>query len=711
MRRSDPRQWMGCAALLLAGGVARAAPPQDVTTLDRVQVTATRTPHDPNDVPAAISVVDTRAPRRHDGLGASVAEQLPGVPGVLARTRQNFAQDEQLSIRGFGTRAAFGIRGVRLYVDGIPATMPDGQGQLSHFPLLDAARIEVLRGPFSALYGNAAGGVLQLFTVDGVAPREIGVAAGVGSDGSGRVGGELRDARGDADYVLGLNHFATDGYRAHSRAERTLFNGKVNIARADTQLTVVANALAAPDALDPLGLDRAQFESDPRQAIDAALRFNTRKYVSQGQIGATLAHAIGERVQLRLLAYAGQRETTQFLAIPVATQVNPLSGGGVVDLSAPYAGVDARWTWAATLAQRPFEIVAGIGLDRQQQDRHGYENFLGAQLGVRGALRLSQDDDVRAFDQYAQATWQPAVDWSLMAGVRHSDIRFHSRDRYITVDNPDDSGEVRYHATSPVVGVGWKPSPQWQWFAAWGRGFETPTFNELSYRNDGGSGPNFALRAARMRSTEAGVKFRRGEAASEFVLFRADTRDELTVATSSGGRTTFQNAGAARRQGAEWSARAPLGARARGELALTWLDATFRDDFLACTSTPCAVASTPVAAGTRLPGVPRMTAYAALQWGDETGWYLRLDAQHVGAVPVNNVDDERAPAYTVVGTSAGYGYRGRHGEGRFFLAIDNLLDRAYAGSVIVNEGSRRYYEPAADRTFGAGVQWRWHAAR
>jgi len=700
-----------CLAVALGmAGTATAAPPDTITTLEQVQVSASRTPHAPREVAAAVSIVPIRNHAR-DTLGATVAEHLVGVPGVLARSRQNFAQDEQLSIRGFGTRASFGIRGVRLYVDGIPATTPDGQGQLSHFPLMDAARIEVLRGPFSALYGNAAGGVVQLFTVDGTTPREIGASVAGGSFGSRRVSVELRDAQGDIAYVAGLNHFAGDGYRKHSRAERTLFHGKATLTRGATRLTLVANALAAPNAQDPLGLDRAQFAADPQQAIEAARRFNTRKSVTQHQLGATLAHDFTPDTQLQVMAYAGQRDITQFLAIPVAVQANPLHGGGVIDLSSPYAGLDARWTRRFALTNGELEVVAGLNLERQRQDRRGYENFVGDQLGVRGALRLSQADEVRAIDPYAQLHWRPAPDWTLMLGARHSDIRFQSHDRYVTAGNPDDSGRVRYRATSPVAGVSWTPAPQWQWFAARGRGFETPTFNELAYRSDGGSGPNFALQPARTRSGETGVRFRSGEASAELVLFRADTRDELAVATSRGGRTTFQNAGTARRQGVEWAGRVPLGAQLRGEWALTWLDASYREAFLACATTPCAVPDTVVARGTRIPGVPHSSAYVALQLGGARGWHARVEAQHIGAVPVNLFDDERASSYTVVGVSSGYGLRTTSGEGRVFVAIGNLFDRRYVGSVIVNESNRRYYEPAPGRTLQAGFEWRWHDAR
>jgi iron complex outermembrane receptor protein len=681
---------------------AQTQPPVE---LDRIQVTATRLPETARDVPASVSIIE-----RHDGrtdtLGAALSERLATVPGLLARDRHNYAQDEQISIRGFGTRASFGMRGVRLYLDGVPATMPDGQGQVSHIPLAFARRIEVLRGPFSVLYGNAAGGVVQVFTDDPASPGQLRATGAFGPDAARRLSLDANGAGDTVGWLAGAQHFKTDGFRAHSAAERNTLHGKLHFDIGATDATLVLDTLDAPSAQDPLGLDRAQFERDPTQASPAAVLFNTRKSVEQRQLGAVLEHG-ADAGTMRALLYAGRREVEQFLAIPVGTQRNPLSGGGVVDLRAPYAGIDVRWTADTTLAGASLQWAAGIAYDRQRQDRRGYENFVGDTLGVRGALRADQTDRVDAFDPYMQATLRPTERGSLTAGLRHSRVRFRSGDAYITAGNPDDSGRVSYSATSPVLGASWRASDAMQVYAAYGEGFETPTFNELQYRSDGGSGLNFALQAARTRSAEAGMKVSRGGMRTELALFRSDTDDELTVGTSVGGRTTFRNAGHAQRKGLEASGAIPLTDAWQLEFALTWLDARFTDGFLACAATPCTTPSVPVPAGTRIPGIPRTAAQAALRWGGDVGWHARVEGAYVGEVPVNHFDDERAPAYTAFGASVGYGFSAGEGEGRVFLAVDNLGDRTYAGSVIVNESNRRYYEPAPGRGVTVGAEWRW----
>jgi len=672
-------------------------------------VTATRTAQSSFEVAASIDAVQVNEPGANTP-NVNVSEYLDGIPGVVARDRQNYAQDEQISIRGFGARSTFGVRGVRLYTDGIPATMPDGQGQVSNFSLDSADRIEVLRGPFSALYGNSSGGVIQIFTADGSGNPEWIGGIGGGSYGTYRLAGGARGTGGALDYNVSVSQFYTDGYRGHGRAQRENGNAKINIHfDGDRKLTLLLNTVALPNADDPLGLTRAQFDADPRQPQAVAVQFDTRKTVHQAQAGAIYEQTIDANQSLRILGYYGQRDVQQFQSIPIATQLRPTSPCGVIDLDGNYGGTDARWTWHGGLAQRPFDVTAGINYDVQNQHRLGYNNYVGSMLGVQGALRRDEQDDEHDFDQYVQAGWRFSELWSLSAGLRHSDVQFTSDDNYITATNGDDSGKADYGATTPVAGLMFRASDHWHLYASYGNAFETPTFNELGYRPDGTAGINFNLVPARSRNGEIGSKFRPGSGGEfDLALFQADTRHELAVATSSGGRTTYQNIDQARRRGIEAKFTYPLGDSWRFESAYTYLDATFESAFLTCpAASTCTAPNTPVAAGSRIPGVPKQEFFAGLRYGRELGWNASLAANAASNVAVNDQNTQYAPGYGVLGASVGYVFDLTDAKVSTFLRIDNLFDHSYVGSVIVNESNGRYYEPAPDRTVFAGVQITW----
>src|SRR6185369_13721580 len=486
----------------------------------------------------------------------NLSESVGLVPGVIARERQNYAQDLQLSIRGFGARSTFGVRGVRIYVDGIPATMPDGQGQLSHIDLASGGRVELLRGPFSVVAVSLKKKELQVFTEPGQGPPAFTSGLAAGSYGLIRPGLRFSGSTPDLGYVVSANHFSTDGFRDHSSASRGLANARLDIkAAAGGEWTVVANSVRIR-ADDPLGLTRAQFETAPRSADAAATQFDTRKSVAQSQLGLIHEHRLAGGGRLRLMVYGGSRDTEQFQAIPVAAQASELHPGGVIGLERRYAGTDLRWTRQAALAQGPLEVVAGLSYDRMQEHRLGWLNFIGSTLGVQGALRRDEDNRVWNFDPYLQAVWKFAPQWSLMAGVRRSTVRFSSDDHFIVGTNGNDSGAVRYSATLPVAGLMYAWSSQLHLYAALGRGFETPTFNELAYRPDGTAGLNFALRPSRSNNIELGIKGQspageRLRTEWSAALFQTSTQDEIVTQTNVGGRSTFQNAGATRRRA--WS--------------------------------------------------------------------------------------------------------------------------------------------------------------
>lgn len=670
-------------------------------------ITVTRGEQQGFDLPASIDVLD-QADLQDGKPQVNVSEVLGRVPGIVVQNRQNYAQDLQISARGFGARTAFGVRGVRLIADGIPASNPDGQGQAATFNLGSAKRIEVLRGPFSAIYGNSSGGVIQIFTADG--PEQPTAKAGLwfGSYDSEKSSIDIGGQAGTLNYVLDASRFKTNGYRQHSAATRDHVNGKLESAiGANGKLTVVVNALQQPETQDPLGLTKAQVDADPRQATSGALQFNTRKDITHAQAGVTYEHQLDTNDSLWFLGYGGTRKITQFLAIPVGAQGAPTHPGGVIDFDRFFGGIGARWTHAGALGGAPLTVTFGVDYDTSDEEREGYQNFIGATLGVIGALRRDEDDTVTALNEYVQAQWDLAPQWSISAGVRHTRVTFESDDHYIVGANPDDSGHVRHKNTSPVAGVVYKFTPTTNVYANAGRGFETPTFNELFYKPDGTSGLNFDLKPMKSNNYEVGVKTFIGlDTRVNLALFKIDSEREIVVASSSGGRTTFKNAGDTERAGLELSIDGRVGKDVNAYLAYTYLEARFADSFTTCVSIPCTGAATAtVPADNELPGVPRNTLYGELAWSHApSGFNAALEARWNDQVYVNDLNSEAAHSYIVVNVRAGLKQHYEHWKFSEFVRVDNLLDKKYIGSVIVGDTNSRFYEPAPERNYMMG--WR-----
>jgi iron complex outermembrane recepter protein len=687
--RESWRRWNRACAACATGILAAVAEAQE--HLDPVVVTATRTEERAFDLPVAIDSIDA-AQIQQGQLQVNLSESLARVPGIVAQSRWNFAQDLMLSIRGFGARANFGVRGIRLYQDGIPATMPDGQGQTSSFSLVSAKRIEVMRGPFSTLYGNASGGVIAVFTEDGPDPPMMQAQVVGGSYGTWNSIVKFEGASPVANYVLAGNAFQTDGYREHSVASRDLANVKLRFDLGEnTKLTVIGNSFYQPEAQDPLGLTKAQWQADPRQADPVAILFNTRKTVDQQQGGATLEQRLSTDTVLRVTGYGGARGVRQYLAL---SGVGQTSSGGVTDLNGNFGGIDARLTTRYELAGGPLLLTAGAAYDQQHQQRKGFVNNSGA----LGDLRRDEDDYVSDTDGYVQAEWSLAS-FSILAGLRYSDVTFKSKDHYINVANPDDSGSVSYSHPNPVVGAVWHATEDLNVYANWGVGFETPSFIELAYRNVG-SGLNFALQPAISKSAEVGVKaFLPNRQRASVSLFSINTTDELVIDTATGGRTTYTNAAKTRRRGleAEWEAALPNGFGAYA--SYTYLLAQFAA--AATTGTPPQI----IPAGARLPGIPGSSAYAELTWArpDWYGFSAAIEGQYANKVYVNDRNTDFAPAYVVANVRAGFQQRTGVWTFTEFARLNNVAGVNYSGSVIVGDTNGRYFEPSAERNFLVGV--------
>jgi len=658
---------------------------------DAVVVTATRVPQPSLEVPASVDRL--YADEIREGRPqVNLSESLGRVPGIVVQNRQNYAQDLQISSRGFGARATFGVRGIRLIADGIPATMPDGQGQAATFALGSAESIEVLRGPFSSLYGNAAGGVIVVETADPPVQPTVDVDLFAGSYGTWRAATRLGATQGALGGLFDASRFESDGYRDHSAVQRDHFNLKLKYAvKPDTTFTLVGNQLRQPETQDPLGLTRAQVDQNPRQATPQAITFNTRKTIYQEQLGGTLSHRLDTTSKIEATVYGGQRWVEQYLGFaggaPPAT-----TSGGVVQLDREYAGGALRYF--KTLGEVRFSL--GAEYESMAERRRGFVN----NNGIAGELRRDEDDEVSSTDVYAQAEWRFAERWSLHGGLRSSHVAFKSTDYFVIAGNPDDSGTRDYSATTPVAGILYRLEKNISLYANLGRGFETPTFAELAHQNPPASGLNFALQASKSTHAEVGAKaLFAGVARVNLALFGIDTKDEIVVDVNRDGRTTFKNAEGTERRGFEIAADTLLSGAFGAQFAYTYLDATFKESFTSIANT------TPVTvpAGNALPGVPKSQAYAQVRYR-KPSFYAYAEALYRAKVPVDDLNSEFAAAYTVFNLVGGLVQHGKGWRISEYVRSDNVTDRNYIGSVIVNEGNRRFYEPSPRRSMSGGIQ-------
>jgi iron complex outermembrane recepter protein len=678
--------------------------------LTSVVVTATRIAEESRDLPVSIDRIDAQTIRSGQ-LQVNLSESLLTVPGVSAQSRQNYAQDLQLSVRGFGARSSFGVRGVRLYSDGIPGTMPDGQGQFSQFDLSAADHIEVMRGPFSALYGNSSGGVIAIFTEDAQPGFSLGSTAEYGTFNTQRYAMKTTGDDGSVKYVVDASHFQTDGYRVHSDAERNLFNAKASLSLGDTsKLTVVGNAVQTPFVQDPLGLTRAQLAANPTQAGVNAIAYNTRKSLAQEQLGAVYENHLSAADDLVASVYTGHRDTTQFQAIPQATQqAAPLYPGGVIDLDRAYWGIDLHVTDQRTLGGTPLSLTAGVNYDDLAEGRKGYLNYIGSELGVEGALRRDEANNVYDFDQYFQAQWDPSSWWRIVAGVRNNLVDVTSHGHLAVLDAAD--SEVRYSAVNPVAGITFRATEAMNAYVSYGKGFETPTLNDLAYRSADGSVPglNLGLKAARSDNYEAGIKAGNAQVRVNLAVFYIKTVDELAVLENFNGRTVDQNIGETTRRGAELAADAKWSGGFSARFAYTYIRAVVAQSYFTCVTAPCNPLSAPagrppanylpVAAGNFLPAIPENSVYLGVTWTySPWGFSTTLETQGRGKIYADDRNTDAAAGYWVANWRAGFEQQSRHWRFSEFASLDNLANRAYVGSVIVNDANSRFFEPAPGRT-------------
>ena len=678
--------------VLMLSFVSSFAFADDLTTLSPTVVTATRSEAKSFDLPVSIDVVGQET--LHDAkVGASISEVSQRIPGVVINNRNNYAQELAISSRGFGARSAFGVKGVRLYIDGIPLNTPDGQGQSGSITLDSIQQLEFLRGPFSALYGNSSGGVVQAITKDGAKDPTLTFGFSAGSYNTLREFSTFEGQVGDLNYIVSGSEITSTGYREHSKYQKDNLNSKFTYkVNEDTKATFIINYNNQPYTEDPQSLAPSEFLKNPKQTPSTSITAQTRVYKQQTYTGFILDHQISEKQSVKLTSYYGIRDNAQFL---------PTSES---EYGRNFGGFDFRWSKASEFLNRPLNFTLGTNYDEMEDKRKRFN----VSNGNKSAMTRDEFQTAYNFDQYGQISFEPTDQLLLIAGVRHSRVAMNVKDHFLT--DGDSSGIVAYTNTSPVLGATFKVTPKFNLYANYGRGFETPTFAEMTYsdvlNSKGGGvgvGPNLSMTPSRTKNYEIGAKaFVTDNTRINLALFKVDAKNEIIAFAYDGAAKTTQYASTANteRKGIEISldSRLPYNFNLYG--AYTIMDAEFRNRFSEnYTGSPITV--TP---GMNIPATYKNTGYAELSWKYPAyGFSTATEVVYFSdtyAYDNNNVAF-RPGAYTIANVRASLDQKYSNWSVKEFVRLDNIFDRSYVSNVKVNTTTP--FEPGLPFNYTVGL--------
>lgn len=674
---SRQRALIAAAASLVSVGAATATAQKPVPdTLPAVRVTVLRTPFNITTAPLSVAAAGARdvAVARP---GFSVDEALGQIAGVQVDNRLNFAVGERISVRGIGARSQFGTRGVRVIVDGIPATLADGQSALSNIDLGSLGLAEVVRGPASALYGNASAGTISFTTLSPPAVPFAPTARLMGgSDGLRRVQFGVGGIASRGTYVVNADQLAYSGYRAYSRARNTHVNSVATWDWDRASVKLVANAVQY-NAENPGSLSDSLLGVDRREAYSNNFRQQTGERGRQNQLGLSAHAAIGAG-DLRMSVYG----LTRSINNPIPTSI--------IGIHRRAGGVRAAYDVVYGTADRGVTTMVGMESDLQRDDRRNWANVAGAPA----ALRLDQRERVTSTSPFLQLS-AVADRATLLGGVRYDQFRFAARDHLITANNPDDSGVRKMSATSPTLGATYALLPVMSLYGNFSVGFQTPTTTELANRPSGAGGFNPSLQPERTHSHEAGVKGRASTIAYDIAAYDMRVDDELIPfeVASAPGRQFYRNAGTARHRGVDVDATAELAPQIRLHTSYTFTDARF------VTYAVPSGATTKSYATNRVPGVAPNLASMSLQLGDPAERFIAVEERYRSNIPVNDANTVFSPASLVTNLRVTVPFR----SVAVFGGIGNLFGYVYNSSVSVNAFGGRYFDPAAGRTVYAGL--------
>src|SRR4051812_833946 len=696
--------------ILVSGASAQEPVRADTTVTDtsRVyrlpEINVTRTAEPLQRVPYAVGVVNrTEIQRGQQTVGLD--EALNNLPGVVVANRYNFSLDQRISIRGAGSRSNFGVRGLKILLDGVPQTLPDGQSQLTNIDFADIDKAEVLRGASSSLYGNASGGVVALSS-EAAAPGPFAQRIRVHGGGGQRDGDGFHkwqswtSARsGNVSGTLSVSQFKADGFRQHSAAEFRQLNTGLDYAVTGSTLATLRLSLADnPEAQNPGALTFTEYQQNPDSAAASNIRRGADKDAQQYQLALRARHFDAAGNEYEATVFGLLRDLANPLAAPPPTGVTPTSGTYVA-IDRAVGGVRMSANRRLGRGNESPKIAAGIDVQRMRDDR---ENLVSDAGVPSSTVILDQREQVSELGPFAQLTWSPSERWLVSGGGRYDWVRFDLDDRFLT--DGDDSGSRTMSAASGNVGLSLSFGDQFVPYVNVSTAFETPTTTELVNQPDGSGGFNPDLGPQRALNYEIGARGQPLPSLSYSVaLFLGRISDAIVQGPEVGGRAFFRNAGKTHNDGAEFGV--TLAPTPRLTLRGSYTYARYR-------FTDYVLADGTVLDGNRLPGVPEHFWRLGLRTSLPAGFYLDADHTITSSIVADDANTVWVDAWGAGVTNLRLGWSGETGAVEItpFLGVNNLWDRRYVGSVTLNGVGGRDYEPAPRRIIYVGTEIGYSAA-
>ena len=707
--------------------------PKQPEQLEDITVQATRVEKPSLLVPAAVGTInkdDIQLGRQQLGLD----ESLNKIPGLFFQDRYNFSQDLRIAIRGFGARSNFGIRGIKIYSDGIPLTTPDGQSNVDEIDLGSTQRIEVIRGPSSSLYGSSSGGVINLYSEDG---PEVPFVSGQFAYGSYDYQNYQLKTGGLYDkfnYLFNASRLNLDGFRDHSKVESNNLTGKVRYdIDPSSSVTFIANDVYQPISDDPGALTAAEVVANRKQAAPRNLAYDAGESVDQQKFGWVYKKQIDDKQEIVLRNYYVWRDFASKLpaggggALGNSPSINGRDNAAWVQFQRLFLGGGGQYIYTDNFFGHNNRFTAGFDIDSQIDDRQRFNNDLGLKLpGVNdpgpgdpncpaGSLCLDQTENVLSRGFFLQDEFTIVEHLELTAGARYDMIDYNFVDHLLNDPTGDDSAKVNYDKINPMAGLLWSPVEQINLYGRISTAFETPSTTEFANPAGGGfaGGLNASLKPQTATNYEVGIKglFRNPHVLYDIAVFQIDTENEFipfTLTSAPAGRTFSENAKSTNRRGLEAAVAWQPVRGLTASFAYTYSNFTF-DKF---TSTKGGNAAPIVVDGNTLPGIPDQQFHVDITYYHPSGFYCSWDMLYVGQFYANNTNTIKNDAYHIANLRVGHQFNIAGWEISPFLGLNNMFDEKYNGNVRLNASDTgayatdiggRFFEPAPSRNIYGGL--------